>query len=62
MHVEMPQHVKDSLEPEVLDMTLAILIQGQPQMLKERKQAGSDWFITRKHSGPSTKPISPEHI
>lgn len=34
MHPEVLQHVKDGLEPQVLHPTLAVLVQGQTQVLQ----------------------------
>lgn len=39
MHPEVLQHVKDGLEPEVLHSALAVLIQGQTEVLMGAEQA-----------------------
>lgn len=34
MGVEVPQHVKDRLEPQMLDMALAVTVQRQAEVLR----------------------------
>lgn len=51
MRVEVAQHVKDSLEPEVLHVALPALVQGQTQVLQVQG-AGGELGVVRVESHP----------
>lgn len=38
MHPEVLQHVEDGLEPEVLHAALAVLVQGEAEVLQEAEE------------------------
>lgn len=55
---EVFQHVEDGLEPEVLDPALAVLVQGQTQVLQEARP-NDVWIRTQRLRPPAAPRDSP---